>query len=107
MKRVFFSIAVVGGLIFAPAQAQTVVLDCAGSDMCFVDVDGISFDTIAWSFDKKRTDARFPANCTNSYSCSFYCPTQPGTLEATVRLVRNQQIVASSTSPALCTAEPL
>ena len=78
-----------------------------GSNLCIVDVNGIAYDTIAWSFDRKNTDALIPRNCTNYDYCEFYCPTRQGGIDVTVRLVSNGQVVASATSQAACTREPL
>ncbi|WP_396615830.1 hypothetical protein ACHZ97_16995 [Lysobacter soli] len=109
MKNVALALfALLGGaMAAAPAQAQSVSLDCGGSNLCFVTVQGLSYDTIAWSFDKQGTDALFPRNCTNLDWCDFHCPKRPGSIAATVRLVASNQIVASATTQAACTKDPL
>ncbi|RPE75744.1 hypothetical protein [Vulcaniibacterium tengchongense] len=110
MNKLAFAIlatAMAGAAALAPARAQSIALDCSGSNLCVADVSGITYDTLSWSFDKRSTDALFPRNCTNRLTCSFYCPRRAGLITATVYASLNQQVVASATSQALCTAEPL
>jgi len=99
--------ALLGGLWSPAASAQGPVLTCAGSNMCEADANGIAYDTIYWSFDTGSTDAIFPAYCDGTSMCSFYCPTSPGRINVTVTFWRGGQAVASASSSALCTAEPL
>ena len=87
---------------FGTAHAQTVVLDCPTDGACFVESEGIAYDTITWYIDKRSTDAIFPRNCTNSSSCEFICRRRPGIVAATVNLVSNSQVVASASSLAQC-----
>ncbi len=108
MKKLAIAVlALAGGFALGPVNAQSIAMDCGGSNWCFADITGVTYDTVAWSFDKNGTDALIPRNCTNSYSCEFYCPKRPGSVYVTVRAVNNSQIVASATSLAACTAEPL
>ena len=108
MKKAALAVlALMGSAVFAPASAQSISLYCGGSNLCILDATGYTYDTIAWSFDKNGTDALIDYNCTNLGQCEFHCPTRPGGIDVTVRLVSNQTIVASATSQAACTREPL
>ncbi|WP_043689316.1 hypothetical protein [Luteimonas huabeiensis] len=101
------AMALLGGTAWAgAANAQQASLDCSGSNFCWV-TSGPAYDTLAWSFDTAGTDALFPANCTNSYVCQFYCPRNPGWVTANALFIVGGQIVATATSRARCTAEPI
>jgi hypothetical protein len=101
--------AVGASLAIAPAaQAQSVTLDCGGSDLCYADVTPAGAYQYAWSFNSNGLGAIFPANCTNQVYCSFYCPRSSGYITASVVVTdANNQLVGSATTRALCTAQPL
>jgi hypothetical protein len=94
----------------ASAQTSSVALDCNGSDLCVVDVNSPGSPApfhIAWFFDN-TAGAIFPANCTNRYYCTFYCPNQSKLITASVTVAdANNQFIGSATARAHCTPEPL
>lgn len=99
--------ALLGGLWSQPASAQDPVLTCSGSDICEVNPGTITYDAIDWSFNPGSTDLTVPSYCGDSTTCGFYCPNSPGRVTVTVTLSRGGQTVATVSSAANCTAEPL
>lgn len=100
------ALALVGSFLMAPTPVraqESVYLECTDGNYCFTLRPGPTHDLIAWSVDPQGTDAVFPANCTNKYSCSFYCNRRPGTIKATVSFYLNNQLTGSATATGPCT----
>lgn len=101
--------AATGALAITPAaHAQSVTLDCTGSNLCYADVTPGGAYHYAWSFNSNGLSVIYPANCTNQVYCGFYCPRTSGYITASVLVTdANNQAVGSASTRALCTAEPL
>lgn len=94
--------------IVPTARAQSVTLDCTGSNLCYADVSPPGAYNYAWSFNSNGLGAIYPANCTNQVYCSFYCPGRSGYITANVLVTNaNNQLVGSASTQALCTREPI
>ncbi|QNH10818.1 hypothetical protein [Xanthomonas sp. SI] len=90
------------------ARAQSVTLDCTGSDLCYADVTPAGAYGYAWSFNSNGLNVIYPASCANQAYCSFYCPRTSGYITANVLVTDvNRQTVGSASMRALCTAQPL
>ncbi|MBN6150681.1 hypothetical protein JR065_10040 [Xanthomonas sp. AmX2] len=102
----FSAIASMG--ISPSARAQSVTLDCAGSDLCYADVSPPGTYNYAWTFNSNGLFVIYPGNCTNQVYCSFYCPRASGYITANVLVTdANNQFVGSASTRALCTPEPI
>lgn len=99
--------ALLGGLWSQPASAQGPVLTCQGSDYCEANPGSISYSTTSWSFDSGSADLTLPGYCDGTTSCAFYCPNSPGRISVTVTFWSGNQAVATASSTASCTPEPL
>lgn len=102
-------LACAASLGIAPsARAQSVTLDCAGSNLCYADVTPAGAYNYAWTFNSNGLSVLYPGNCSNQAYCSFYCPRTSGYITASVLVTDgNRQTVGSASMRALCTAEPL
>ncbi|RKG57600.1 hypothetical protein D7X30_19060 [Corallococcus sp. AB011P] len=99
--------ALLGGLWSQPASAQDPVLTCQGSNYCSAYSGSIAYDTTTWGFDSGWADLLLPAYCDGTLSCPFYCPTSPGMITVTVTFWSGGQVVATASSDARCTPEPI
>lgn len=66
------------------SAATDAYIDCSvQTNRCFGDAASDSGPvTFMYQFDSQAIDAIFPEDCTNQYSCPFYCPRSPGPLVA-------------------------
>ncbi|WP_242107079.1 hypothetical protein [Luteimonas aquatica] len=98
------AMALMASCLFAPTQARadSVYLECTDGNYCYTDRPGPAHDRIEWAIDPQGTDAVIPYNCTNKYSCSFYCPRRGGLIKATVGFYLNHQATGTATTTGPC-----